>query len=54
VVSTPKREFPHPLDALVPQFIEPLPRDLINGQPLIYHATDDGRFLLYADKSGYC
>ncbi len=33
---------------LVPGFIEKLPRDLVNGEPLIYHRTDDGSFLLYS------
>jgi hypothetical protein len=33
---------------LVPEFIEKLPRDIINGAPLIYHRTDDGSFLLYS------
>jgi hypothetical protein len=41
-------EFPGTLDALVPQFIEKLPHDLIGGQPLIYRRTNDGKFLLYS------
>ena len=36
------------LDALVPQFVEKLPCDLIGGQPLKYRRTDDGNFLLYS------
>lgn len=40
--------YPETLDALTPQFIEKLPHDLINGGPLIYHRTDDGKFLLYS------
>jgi hypothetical protein len=51
-------EYPVTLDALVPQFIEKLPHDIIGGQPLHYHRSDDplspnsgasgGRFLLYS------
>jgi hypothetical protein len=40
--------YPEALDALTPQFIAPLPHDLINGQPLHYRRTDDGKFLLYS------
>ena len=41
-------DYPETLDALAPQFIEKLPHDLINGQPLHYRRTDDGRFILYS------
>jgi hypothetical protein len=41
-------EYPETLDALVPQFLAQLPLDLIGGQPLHYHRTDDGTFLLYS------
>ena len=41
-------EYPPTLDALVPQFIQKLPRDLIGGQPLKYRRADDGRFILYS------
>jgi hypothetical protein len=41
-------EYPETLAALAPQFIEKLPHDIINGQPLHYRRTDDGRFLLYS------
>ncbi len=41
-------EYPETLDALAPQFIERLPRDIIGGQPLRYHRTDDGKFVLYS------
>jgi hypothetical protein len=41
-------EYPKMLDALVPQFIEKLPNDIIGGQPLHYRRTDDGKFLLYS------
>jgi hypothetical protein len=40
--------YPPMLDALVPQFIEKLPYDIIGGQPLLYRRTGDGKFLLYS------
>ncbi len=39
--------YPATPDTLVPQFIEKLPRDIINGEPLIYRRVGDG-FLLYS------
>lgn len=41
-------EYPETLDALAPHFIEKLPHDIINGQPLHYHRTTDGKFVLYS------
>jgi hypothetical protein len=41
-------QFPETLDALAPKFISALPPDVINGQPLKYHRTADGRFVLYS------
>jgi hypothetical protein len=41
-------EYPETLDALVPQFIQALPQDIIGGQPLHYRRTGDGKFLLYS------
>jgi len=41
-------QYPDTLEALVPQFAEKLPHDLIGGQPLKYHRTADGRFVLYS------
>jgi hypothetical protein len=41
-------DYPVRLDELVPQFIEKLPHDVINGQPLHYQRTPDGRFMLYS------
>ena len=41
-------EYPETLAALAPQFIAQLPHDVIGGQPLKYHRTDDGRFVLYS------
>jgi len=40
--------YPETLDALAPQFIEELPHDLINGQPLHYRRTEGGQFILYS------
>lgn len=40
--------YPETLDALAPQFIEQLPHDIINGQPLHYRRTEDGKFVLYS------
>jgi hypothetical protein len=40
--------YPETLDALAPQFIAALPHDVINGQPLHYRRTDDGKFILYS------
>ena len=40
--------YPETLDALAPQFIEKLPHDIINGQPLHYRRTDDSQFVLYS------
>jgi len=41
-------EFPASLDALAPQFLDPIPHDVINGQPLHYRLTNDGQFVLYS------
>ncbi|HEY4951911.1 MAG TPA: hypothetical protein VII71_00825, partial [Verrucomicrobiae bacterium] len=41
-------EYPDTLDMLMPQFIEKIPHDIINGQPLHYRRTSDGKFLLYS------
>ncbi len=41
-------EYPETLDALMPQFIEKLPHDIIGGQPLHFQRTDNGKFLLYS------
>jgi len=41
-------QFPATLEALAPKFIENVPHDVINGQPLHYHRTDDGQFVLYS------
>ena len=41
-------KYPEMLDALVPQFIEKLPHDIINGQPLHYRRGSEWKFLLYS------
>ena len=41
-------EYPETLDALSPSFIEAVPHDVIGGQRLKYHRTDDGKFSLYS------
>ncbi|HEU6448932.1 MAG TPA: hypothetical protein VFV23_10895 [Verrucomicrobiae bacterium] len=41
-------DYPKTLDALVPQFMDKVPHDIIGGQPLKYRRTDDGKFLLYS------
>ena len=41
-------EYPATLEALAPQCIEKLPHDIINGQPLHYRRTEDGKFVLYS------
>jgi hypothetical protein len=40
--------YPESLGALTPQFIEKVPHDIINGQPLHYRRTGGGKFLLYS------
>jgi len=39
---------PEALDALAPQFIDKLPHDVINGQPLQYRPEANGQFVLYS------
>jgi len=41
-------EYPETLNALVPQFIEKLPHDIVGGGPLHYRRTDNGNFVLYS------
>ncbi len=40
--------YPEQLDVLAPQFITKIPHDIINSQPLHYHRTENGKFLLYS------
>jgi hypothetical protein len=41
-------QFPETLEMLQPRFMDKLPQDLINRQPLKYHRTPDGQFVLYS------
>ena len=41
-------QYPESLAELAPQFIAQLPVDVINGGPMNYRRTNDGRFLLYS------
>src|SRR5262249_3557193 len=41
-------QVPESLEALCPQFIQKLPHDIINGQPLKYHRTGSGQYILYS------
>lgn len=41
-------EYPEKLETLVPGFVDKLPHDVINGQPLKYRRTSDGKFVLYS------
>jgi hypothetical protein len=41
-------EYPQSLDMLLPQFIAKISHDIINGQPLHYHHTSGGQFILYS------
>jgi hypothetical protein len=41
-------EYPETLDALIPQFVDAIPHDVIGGQPPHYRRTTDGTFLLYS------
>ena len=43
-----QNSYPEQLDARAPQFIEKIPRDVINGQPYHYRLTEKGGFLLYS------
>lgn len=40
--------YPQQLDALVPQFMDKVPCDVIGGQPLHYQRNANGKFLLYS------
>jgi hypothetical protein len=41
-------EYPESLDALMPQFMEKIPHDIIGGAPLHYRRTSNGQFILYS------
>ena len=40
--------YPESLAAISPKYVERLPSDVCTGEPLKYHRTDDGQFLLYS------
>jgi hypothetical protein len=40
--------YPETLEALAPQYIDKLPHDIINGQPLNYRHTDGGNYIVYS------
>jgi hypothetical protein len=41
-------QYPESLAELVPQFIEQLPADSVNGGPMKFRRTNDGKFVLYS------
>jgi hypothetical protein len=41
-------EYPTSLTELTPQFINQLPLDVIDGRPMKYRRTNDGKFVLYS------
>jgi hypothetical protein len=41
-------QYPTNLDQMIPQFVERIPNDIINGQPLKYRRTDDRSYILYS------
>jgi hypothetical protein len=41
-------EYPENLDALVPQFLDTIPNDVVGGGPLHYRRAADGTFVLYS------
>jgi hypothetical protein len=41
-------QFPQSLEALTPQFIAQVPKDVIGGRPLKYRREADGSFILYS------
>ena len=43
-----QHRYPDTLAELVPAYLDPLPADIITGQPLHYRRTEDGQFILYS------
>jgi hypothetical protein len=41
-------QYPESLDALAPRWVAKVPADVIVGQPMRYHRTPDGRFVLWS------
>ncbi len=42
------KAYPQSLSALAPEFLKTVPVDFMDGQPLRYHLSNDGHFLLYS------
>ena len=42
------QKYPESLGLLAPPFLEKIPHDVMNGEPLQYRRTDNGRFVLYS------
>jgi hypothetical protein len=40
--------YPESLESLSPLLVKKIPTDVINGEPLHYHRTDGGQFILYS------
>jgi hypothetical protein len=40
--------YPSGLAALAPQYVNEIPKDFLNGEPLKYRKVDDGNFVLYS------
>ena len=40
--------YPETLAALAPKYVASVPNDVISGEPLKYHRTDEGKFILYS------
>ncbi len=43
-----KGQLPETLDALMPQFIEKIPTDVMDGKPLRYRKNSDGSYVIYS------
>lgn len=43
-----ENEYPERLEELAPRFLPAVPVDPVNGQPLRYRRSEDGRFVLYS------
>jgi hypothetical protein len=46
--SLAENEYPERLEELVPRFLPEVPIDPVNGQPLHYRRSEDGRYVLYS------
>ena len=40
--------YPERLAELVPTYLDKVPLDIVNGEPLHYRRTDNGKFVLYS------